>query len=105
LPEEVDIDDISNDSLKEQAEKLDLLKYILGETLEEIKLDEETHDESKNGSEKKNLDLKKSAVKRKEKRIKEDIENLKIEKVKLIREYNQKKASNNMGESSHKSNT
>lgn len=85
LPEEVDIDDISNDSLKEQAERLGLLKYISGEPLEEAKLDEEIHEESTKGSEKK------SAVKRKEKKIKEDIENLEIEKVKLIREYNKSK--------------
>lgn len=79
----VDIDDMNYDSLREQAEQLDLLKYITGEK------DEEIPEEVKE----KPLSAKKVSIKKKTKRIEDDIQKLKVEKYNKIREYNSQKKS------------
>ena len=79
-----DIDDMNYDSLREQAEQLDLLKYVTGETKEEVT--EEVKDDHSSA--------KKMSIKKKKKRIEDDIEKLKVQKWNKVREYNQKKAAN-----------
>lgn len=86
----MDIDDMNYDSLKEQAEKLDLLKYVTGDSHEEVK--EEVKVKPKT--------VKNSSIKKKKKRLEDDIETLKIQKYNKIREYNQKKT-NKKGHRKH----
>lgn len=76
---------MNHDSLKEQAEQLDLLKYVTGEEEEEVK------EEVKEVKETKTKSIKNSATKKKTKRIEDEIEKLKIQKYNKIREYVDKK--------------
>lgn len=78
------------DSLREQAEQLDLLKYITGET--DFEVEEEVKDPPKPSM--------KSAIKKKKKRIEDDIEKLKVQRYNKVREYNhfkKKKYGHNYG--------
>lgn len=80
------------DSLKEQAEQLGLLKYITDENFKEDSIDdikEEVKEQEPRPKSSKN-----SAIKKKKKRIEDDIEKLKIQKYNQIREYTQKKTQN-----------
>jgi hypothetical protein len=77
----IDIDDMNYDSLREQAEQLDLLEYVTGEKDEEIQ--EEIKEKPTSTKMPSNI--------KKTKRIEDDIQKLKVEKYNKIRDYNQQK--------------